>query len=114
MQFNEIKKIHKEIQKRAKKEKSVTNKVFIRHWNVFYNQVRGRDLSLIEKFSRTQLYNNFLSEIAQLTNFGQFKPHETEYSSNSEYDYKWVTSSSVSSSLWNYLKEETKEEVKND
>jgi hypothetical protein len=65
MNYTKINNIHKSLQKSAKKDKSESNKIFIRHWNVFYNQLRGRDLTVIEKTCHTPLYSALVTYVAE-------------------------------------------------
>lgn len=105
MTYTEIKKIHKQLQNTIKKEKTEYNKVFIRHWNVFYNQLRGRDISLIEQTSNTPLYTEFIKEISSLFKLTP-EPIETYYSKKEKY-YTWYSSRS---SLFEYIKKEVSDD----
>lgn len=102
MNFKNIQKLHKKLQVEIKENKTLSNKVFIRHWNILYNQIRGRDLSLIEKTSHTTLYNGFLKEISEIIGFKEFKEQDCSYSSNNQ-NYRWLMNSS---SLFKTLKSE--------
>lgn len=64
MNYTEIKKIHKKLQKSAKENKSESNRIFIRHWNVFYNHIRGRDLSVIEEKGSKPLLTKLIDDIS--------------------------------------------------
>jgi hypothetical protein len=81
MQFDKIKKVHKKIQKEKVKNTSLDEKIVIRHWNVFYNQVRGRDLSKIEKFARKPLLGDFLLLFGELFQT-DVKLYQVSYSDN--------------------------------
>lgn len=65
MEFKQVQKLHKAIQKQAKKKKY--SKSFIRHWNVYYNQLRGRPLSIIEQTSTTTIFPELIQELARQT-----------------------------------------------
>jgi len=100
MTYTDVKKIHKNLQKKIKTEKTLANKVFIRHWNVFYNAYRGRDISRIEQKSHTILYSLFIKEIADLLEV-EISDITTEYTSDKK-GYTWL---SYQSSLFKGLKE---------
>ena len=100
MNYTEIKKIHKKLQKSAKENKTESNKIFIRHWNVFYNQLRGRDLTVIEKVCNTHLYSKLVEAIGQELDINLDKI-ECDYAV--DHNPLWVIRSS---SLFQFFKEE--------
>jgi hypothetical protein len=109
MKFKEIQHINKELQKIAKKEPTWNNKAIIRHWNVFYNQYRNRDISIIEQKSNTPLYEKTVQNISLI--FGLELPLiKTSYSVEEEL-YFLEEYSSVYLTL---IKLTKKEEVSNE
>lgn len=71
MTYKQIIILQKSLQKIVKTEKSSNDKLFIRHWNVFLNQYKGRNLSMIEPFSRTTLSTKSLNHIAETLKLDQ-------------------------------------------
>ena len=94
MQYNKIKELHKKIQIEYKAKQSEKDKIIIRHWNVLYNQMRGRDLSVIEKICGKKLYNELLAKISEMINYSDFKKYDHYHASDSS-DYKWATYNSL-------------------
>lgn len=106
MTYTNIKNVHKKLQKIAKenKNKSQSNKIFIRHWNVFYNQLRGRDLVVIEKTCNTPLYSELVLAIVEYLDLNLDKI-ECDYAVN--HNPLWVIRNS---SFFQTFKEEVENE----
>ena len=79
MEYKEIKAIHKKIQAQCSSQMSEADRIFVRHWNVFYNGYRGRDLMVIEKFSRTPLILALVEHISKICSVENPSLTKTEY-----------------------------------
>lgn len=88
----DIQQLHKKLQKEIKQHNSVADKLLIRHWNVFYNQLRKRPIERIEQKSQTILWNGLLQEIATLLS-QESTDYDLDYSSNNQ-AYRWILNSS--------------------
>ena len=94
--YKRIKSIHKKIQKESTKNNSQYDKVFIRHWNVFYNHVKNRDITVIENISITPLFPEYLQVIANHFKM-ELETIETSYTKKG--DWSWMMQYSKTSKI---------------